>query len=160
MPTYRTFFKILLLCLFFVGTEACSIQVKEHDDAPFPGSLSEEARKAYRNGQIVLLFTFRESIRDSEAYADWAAYLNDFKSGDGASFYIAEVSGKDWQLLGIEEKEFSLFFKKGYPSYIYEGLILEPQVYMAVDKRYSDQTLSDMDNAFLPDELEWLEKID
>jgi len=45
---------------------------------------------------------------------------------------------------------FSLFIKKGKPAFLYPYLIVEPQVYVAVERLFNNDKLTTEDFAFLP----------
>ena len=143
---------LLISCLLFSLT-ACSINSREVTGNAMPNNLSSESITAYQNGKGILLFKFEDSAIDSEAYADWAEYLNEFKSANNSDFLINEINRQEKAALNIETTEFTIFLKKGYPSYFYDGYIVEPQVYTAVHKVYTEQELSSMDKSFLPEKL-------
>ena len=148
-PIGATFSLLLLTCLFISG---CA-QAVEKEEAILLGYVPDTAQKVYQSGRSILLFSYREAIITSEAYADWQAYLNDFIQGEGKDFFYSIVETGYLKPLIPDVKEFTLFLKKGYPLYFYSGLIVEPQVYTAVYKRFTDQPLTGVDRAFLPREL-------
>lgn len=117
-----------------------------------PASLSSDIHEAYNSGKPLLLFAYSEKIVDSEAYADWAYYLNDFKQHQGAEFFYAQVDAASFTSIPSDDLTgFSLFVKKGHSAYWYDGLIVEPQVYMSVFKTLANQALNGMDKAFMPE---------
>lgn len=126
----------------------------EKSEDPIPSSLPKTVKQAYEDGRSIVLFSYREEITNSEAFADWGSYLEDFKEGKGSHFYYSKVNADKLRTPTPEAEEFTLFLKKGYPTYLYEDLIVEPQVYTAVYKRYSGLELDDVDRAFLPKTLE------
>jgi hypothetical protein len=108
------------------------------------GALDGSSKAAYEQGRPLLLFAYRDGIRSTEAYADWAAYLNDFKADASAAFYFQRTDAEALKsvLPDIPDAtEFSVFLKKGMPAYLYEGLIVEPRVYTAVERVYRKQSL-------------------
>jgi hypothetical protein len=142
---------LILSVLFFIT--ACTLNTVGVKNTPAINYLSNQSMVAYKKGEGVLLFSFRKDTQDTEAYSDWAEYLNDFKSNTGSSFSIFEITSKEKLTLNRDLQDFSVFLKKGYPSYLYDGLIVEPQVYSAVYKIYTNQKLSHMDKSFLPEPL-------
>lgn len=143
----------LLISGLLLSLTACGINSRVATDNPIPNNLSSETIATYNNGKGILLFKFEESAIDSEAYADWAEYLNEFKSANNSDFLIHEINNQEKAALNIATNEFTIFLKRGYPSYFYNGYIVEPQVYTAVHKVYTKQELSSMDKSFLPEEL-------
>ena len=126
-----------------------------------PSTLSPEIRIVYETGQAILLYHFDPQATHSEAYADWSAYLKDFKHTEGKAFYIQAIDTAILPTL-INKTElindFSLFIKKGLPSYLYPAVILEPQIYQAVAHKYIKQPLTKQDHAFLPEQVYLLKK--
>lgn len=91
----------------------------------------------------------------SEQYADWSVYLNDFAASKGTEYAFHPSKDEFNALLernGLSAlDEYTVFMKKGKATYYYDGVIVEPMVYVAVDKSYAQQPLTDMDEAFLPE---------
>lgn len=148
----------LLIPLFLViFTYSCSATTnKEILDLTLPSSIDSNVRQAYNNGKAILLFGYSEKNSETEAYADWAGYLNDFKSRINNEFLIVRVNSKilpDIFRQQPEISEFSLFIKQGAPSYFYEGFIVESQVYTSVEHVYQGVQLTPEDKAFLPLEV-------
>jgi len=115
-------------------------------------SLSSDIHNAYNSGRPVLLFAYNEEIVDSEVYADWAYYLNEFKKNQGAEFFYAQVDAASFKSIPSDELTgFTLFVKEGHSAYWYDGLIVEPQVYMSVFKIFANKRLNGMDKAFMPE---------
>ena len=112
-----------------------------------------DAKVAYKDEKGVILFSYDKSSQDSEAYSDWAEYLNEFSRHNNSNFSIQEITTTEKTAFNISPNQFTLFIKQGYPSYLYHGFIVEPQVYTAVKKKYMKQELSNMDKSFLPEEL-------
>ena len=144
--------RLLVSCLLLSLT-ACGINSRVATDNSILNNLSSETIASYNNGKGVLLFKFEESAIGSEAYADWAEYLNEFKSANKSDLLIHEINNQEKEASNIATNEFTVFIKRGYPSYFYDGYIVEPQVYTAVHKVYAEQKLSDIDKSFLPEEL-------
>ncbi|WP_185231642.1 hypothetical protein [Teredinibacter franksiae] len=142
--------------LIFLAVTVSGCSVHEPSSANINASIfgSPELQQRYDLGKPIVLFSYSEDISATEAYADWAAYLNEFKQEQGDGFLFIRVVKADFNIQLGDEDEFTLFVKKGYPNYLYQGLIVEPQVYGAVAKRYSDTALSGMDRAFMPEEVD------
>jgi hypothetical protein len=145
--------KSLFILSLLISLTACALNSVGIKNTPIISYLSDKSMVAYERGEGVLLFSFSKNTLDTEAYADWAEYLNDFKLNTPSGLTILEITSKEKSALNSNLQDFSVFLKKGYPSYLYDGLIVEPQVYTAVYKRYTDQELSQMDESFLPDPL-------
>jgi hypothetical protein len=145
--------KSLLILSLLISLTACGLNSAGIKNTSIINYLSDKSMVAYERGEGILLFSFSKNTRDTEAYADWAEYLNDFKLNTPSGLTILEITSKEKSALNRNLQDFSVFLKKGYPSYLYDGLIVEPQVYTAVYKIYTDQELSQMDESFLPDPL-------
>lgn len=108
-------------------------------------------------GRVVVVYRMSNSERDSEQYADWSAYLNDFASSNGSQYtFHPSDKGFDDFLKGNGAdvgEDYTVFMKKGYPTYYYDGVILESMIYTSVDNAYSKKPLTDMDRAFLPEAI-------
>ncbi|MFT6188763.1 MAG: hypothetical protein ACJAW8_000581 [Oleispira sp.] len=130
---------------------ACSLN--SVDSNTIHNTLSGNAKVAYKDEKGVILFSYDKSSQDSEAYSDWAEYLNEFSRHNNSNFSIQEITTTEKTAFNISPNQFTLFIKQGYPSYLYHGFIVEPQVYTAVKKKYMKQELSNMDKSFLPEEL-------
>ena len=118
-----------------------------------PNTLHTDIVTDYNNGQSILLFAYNNAFTSTEAYADWATYLNDFKQTTGAKFKFHRIKTDSLKsaipdISGISE--FSVFIKKGAPSYLYKDFIVEPQVYTAVFHVYNQKKLTVEDKNFLP----------
>lgn len=147
------FFHAFLIVFALTIGSACNAQDIVKNEVKLPKSLPAEIHQAYESGNPLVLFSFRNEIKESESYADWATYLNDFKENKGAAFLFFRVSPSDLEAIIPKAEEFTVFIKKGYTAYFYDGLIVEPQVYTSVYKIYSKAQLNRMDKAFLPEKL-------
>lgn len=146
---------LILMCLCL---SACT---KNSQKPELPTALNPEIRTAYETGQAILLYHFNPQSTHSEAYADWYAYLEDFKHSEGKDFYIQAIDASLLPKLipKIElVNDFSLFIKKNLPSYLYPAVILEPQIYQAVVHMYTKQPLTKQDWAFIPEQVHLLEE--
>ena len=147
------YIKVILcyLCLC-VNIIACA-QTTTQDSEITPIALSDSMKKLYHSGQFLILYSYRNQVIDSEAYADWNSYLSEFKQQEGKNNLYYKVAPKDFEAVIAGATEFTLFLKKGYPVYIYDGFIVEPQVYTSVHRKFSNEILTDIDKAFLPDKI-------
>lgn len=148
--------RLLFLMGIFLALSGCS---QNSEKTYLPTQLSPEIKDAYENGQAILLYYVNQKDNRTEAYSDWFAYFQDFKASKATDFYIQAIDHQELTRLvsGSEPvKEFSLFIKAGYPSFLYPDMILEPQVYGAVANIYSGNVVSDMDRAFMPGEVRLL----
>lgn len=146
----RVIIKSAILVFITFGILACGSEPEIKNDYSYIKHLPAKAHDAYARGDGILLFSFRKNIQDSEAYADWAEYLNNFNSTSNSDIVIFEASKGFITSLNITSPEFSIFLKKGQQRYFYDGLIVEPQVYTAVYRKYSGEDLSNIDRSFLP----------
>jgi hypothetical protein len=114
-------------------------------------------RQELKQGKNVVVYHMKNSELDSEQYADWSAYLNDFASSKEKQYaFHSSDKGFDNFLKknGVDiGGDYTLFMKKGDVTYYYDGVILESMVYMSVDNAYSKKPLTDMDKAFLPEAI-------
>jgi len=120
-------------------------------------SLDTKINNTYLKGESILLFAYDDKIINTEAYADWSSYLNEFKQEPNSKFQFFRIAPQSLKnslpaLQGVSE--YSVFLKKGQSAFLYEGLIVEPQVYTAVDRAYNQVPLSDEDKAFLPTKID------
>lgn len=145
---------ILLLGLALVTGCANSGSTSSETD-----TLLISIENSLNQGQTVIVYQMKNTDKSSEQYADWAEYLNDF-SANNASTYKAYASNKALNKK-LENKKinttdkYTLFLKKGKPSYFYDGVIVEAMVYLAVENAYSEKPLSTMYQAFLPEVVDF-----
>ncbi|MBI1422148.1 MAG: hypothetical protein GC149_01695 [Gammaproteobacteria bacterium] len=126
-----------------------------------PGTATAELLKKIENtlgqGQAVIVYHMTNMDRTTEQYADWSASLNEFSSAhaDKYKVFSADIKFKTMLVKSNfgRNKEFTVFMKKDYPTYYYDGVIVEQAVYIAIDNKYSGKPLSGMDKAFLPKEI-------
>lgn len=149
------YFITYILCLFLLG---CLGPTKKQDVQLLVKTLDAKALSAFHKGHTILFYAYSDKIAETEAYADWAAYLNDFQESSNADVYFSRVQKN--ALVPIfpqlaNHTEFSLFLKKGMTAYLYVDLIIEPQVYTAVKHVYGELPLTAVDKAFLPEEINW-----
>lgn len=114
-------------------------------------------RQELEQGKVVVVYRMSNGEQDSEQYADWSAYLNDFASSKGTQYTFHSSDNGVEQFLkknGADVgADYTVFMKKGYPTYYYDGVILESMIYTSVDNAYSKKPLADMDRAFLPEAI-------
>lgn len=145
----------ILLALFLYGCTDSNTAISE----PILSTvLDEKTHIAYQQGKGILLFYYHKKNTaqqtNQETYADWAAYLNDFKEETGDDFFIQEAEPNTLTLLtqkASTELGFNLFIKKGKSTFYYNDLIVEPQVYQAVINSYKGKALTEEDKAFIPE---------
>jgi len=146
----------LTLCLL-----ACAQAKKDPYSAnDLLNTLNVSVRTSYEQDKTILLYAYEDSVENSEAYADWAAYLNDFSEIKSDQLDAVRVSRLDFEqemisFLDDTENNFTLFLKKDMPIYYYEGLILEPQVYTAINRVHKTLELNDEHKAFLPTKVKF-----
>lgn len=144
-------FIFLVLCLpLFSCVKNNSIS---ENQIALPSTLNANILTEYNNGHAIIIFAYSDTTTTTEAYADWAAYLNDFKSTTGEEFKFHRIERDELKstIPDISNiSEYSVFIKKGFPSYLYKDFIVEPQVYTAVFHDYNQEELTTEDKNFLP----------
>ena len=117
-------------------------------------ALLDTVRQELEQGKVVVVYHMVNGEQDSEQYADWSAYLNEFASSKGKqyTFHPSDKVFDDFlEKQDIDAREsYTVFMKKGDATYYYDGVIVELMVYTSVDNVYSKKPLTDMDKAFLP----------
>jgi len=70
---------------------------------------------------------------ESEAYADWAGYLNDFAAEKPAGLAIIRMTPSRWQRLAVAAKEdyATVFVRRDGVAMLHPGKLLDPQIYPA-----------------------------
>ena len=150
----RQFFA-LALSLFSLACTSID-EAGQPKAAELPATLEATITTAYDRGAALLLFAYDDGIAGTEAYADWSAYLNDVNTQSKAVFQIFRVKPNALVTaipMTRELTEFTVFLKKGMPTYLYEDLIVEPQVYTAVEHVYEELPITNENKAFLPEEV-------
>jgi len=110
----------LTLCLL-----ACAQAKKDPYSAnDLLNTLNVSVRTSYEQDKTILLYAYEDSVENSEAYADWAAYLNDFSEIKSDQLDAVRVSRLDFEqemisFLDDTENNFTLFLKKDMPIYYY-----------------------------------------
>ena len=102
--------------------------------------------KELESGKAVVLIINAVVKPESEQYADWSNYLNQFSSDVGKGYVFHKLSMDKLNKLVINADKFNknysmIFMKKGKPSYFYKGPIVEPQVYKFVQLTYSGKPI-------------------
>lgn len=145
---------LFLSLLLFLGLAEASDQPHLRKD------LLDAARQELDLGKVVVVYRMSNEELDSEQYADWSAYLNEFALSRSKRF-VFHPADKEFDALLEKnditvEDDYTVFMKRGGVTYYYDGVILEPMVYVSVEKSYSGQVVTDMDKAFLPTPIELL----
>ncbi len=114
----------------------------------------DEISNSLNKGVIVIIYQMDNNDKKSEQYADWSANLNDFVHDNQKKYHVYKSSTAISQTLKSNKishpNNYTLFLKKGKPSYLYDGVIVERMVYMAIDEAYTKNSISPMSEAFLP----------
>jgi len=145
--------KVFILLAFIIASGcANSGTPSSHSD-----KLLSSINESLKLGKTVIVYQMKNTDKTSEQYADWAGYLNDFAS-DKKDTYITYPANKAFNMKLSKSKinsegNYTVFIKKGKPTYFYDDVILEPMVYIEIDNAFSGKKLSPMDNAFLPDAI-------
>lgn len=106
-----------------------------------PTFADHKFEKELESGKAVVLIINAVVKPESEQYADWSHYLNQFSSDVGKSYVFHKLSMDKLNKLVLNADKFNknysmIFMKKGKPSYFYKGPIVEPQVYKFVQLTY------------------------
>lgn len=113
-----------------------------------------------QNDQTVILIINGLGNHESEQYADWAHYLNEFyNSSHSEEFAYFNVSAASLSTMIEDGQQFAtsysmIFMKNGRPSLFHEGPILEPQAYEYVDLFYAQQAIPAHLHQFAPVETD------
>ena len=109
-----------------------------------------------RNGKAVVLIINGKENQESEQYADWSYYLNDFANTVGDEYVFHKLNTTSLMNLIESAKSYTkaysmIFMKQGKNTYFYNGPIVEPQVYEYVQLNYSSQTVPKHLHQFAPE---------
>ena len=109
-----------------------------------------------RNGKAVVLIINSKENQESEQYADWSYYLNDFANTAGNDYVFHKLNTTSLMNLIESAKSFTqaysmIFMKQGKNAYFYNGPIVESQVYEYVQLNYSGQTVPKHLHQFAPE---------
>ena len=146
----------MLIYLVLTITSGCA-----NSDTPTAhfDELLSNIDKSIIQGKTVIVYQMKNMDTTTEQYADWSAYLNDFmkeKSDNYKAFSANKAFNTKLSKIKINtDNSYTVFFKKGKPTYYYDDVIVEPMVYIAIDNKYSGKKLSAMDNAFLPEVIDF-----
>jgi hypothetical protein len=120
----------------------------------------EKVNRLLKRDKQVLILAWSDKDKcgdEDETCGDWAARLNQFKSGQGKTFEIVNIAPKKWnQVVTLPSTDIprhsALFLFKGHPSYFYKGVILEFDVYRAVLDSWKG--ISSESKDFLPEKVD------
>lgn len=153
-----------LVWVFLIASCSGTQPAKDHAtlaaDMAYEDKLDGVAQQAYLAGKTLILYGYDERFTTTEAFADWQFYFQQHVDSEDASIFTGQIAPEKLHaLVGLADvsTEFTLFIKRGYPTYFYEDFILEPQVYKAVDAAYDGVALSPEDHAFLPEQVQNLQ---
>ncbi len=105
-----------------------------------------QLERELESGKAIVLIINAVVKKDSEQYADWSHYLNQFSSDVGKNYVFHKLSTDKLNKTVLNADKFNnnysmIFMKKGKPSYFYKGPIVEPQVYKFVQLMYSGKLI-------------------
>lgn len=117
-----------------------------------------EIYRQWSDGKAIVIIIDADENSDSELYADWSHYLNEFAEQVGPEFVFHKLAAKAGEspvdLEKLKAQPYSmLFFKKGEPAYFYQGAIVESQVYRFVRLRYANDDIPAFLHQFSPEEI-------
>ena len=143
--------KVFIFLTFIIASGCANSDIPKTDIDTLLSNIEQDIKQ----GKVVIVYQMKNTDKTSEQYADWATYLNDFMKAKADTYktYSANKSFNT-KLSTIKintDSNYTVFLKQGKTSYYYDGVIVEPMVYIAIDNKYSEKALSGMDNAFLPD---------
>ena len=126
---------------------------------PVYGEHKSVIQEELRSGKAVVLIINSKENQESEQYADWSNYLNDFASkvGDKYTFHKLDTKSLINLIEGAEAytKAYSMIFmQQGKSTYFYKGPIFEPQVYEFIQLTYAGKPLLKHLSHFAPKEIE------
>ncbi len=146
--THQTLIFVLgIVFIFFSSTPTYSDSDQKSD-----------INRDLRNGKIIVLIINSTKNQESEQYADWSYYLNNFAGSvsDKYSFHKLDTKSLMNLMKGANayKKAYSMIFMKQKNStYFYNGPILEPQVYEYIQLAYSKKTIPEYLNSFSPEKI-------
>jgi len=111
------------------------------------------------SGKVVVFIINMPKRSESELYADWSHYLNQFSSEVGKEYVFHQVSKNKLKDLIQDSEKYSkaysmIFMKKDKSSYFYNGPIVESQVYQFVRLAYQGKPIEpEYLNQFSPQEV-------
>lgn len=147
----RRLFLALLLCGLLMMQSSATQKGQSADPR-------KDIDQAFGSGKFVVLVVApaKSADEDSEAYGDWAEYLNAFSSSVPANTKIIKLTAARYKLTVEEPKirrEFAtVFLKDATHALLYDGMILEAKVYKvglgwlhqnATDKELAGQGLKE-----------------
>ncbi len=114
---------------------------------------------ALLNEQVAVLIINDLGNDESERYADWSYYLNDFSSSHADEYTFFHVDTESMARLIYESERFDepyslIFMKSGSPSLFHQRPILEPQAYEYVELFYAQQAIPAHLHQFAPVETD------
>lgn len=114
--------------------------------------------QAWSSGKSVVVTIDAIPDNTSEAYGDFAYYLNGFSASvdDNWAFFNQDTRHPQSKLpitVNVEAPPYSVLFMKDNKGYLYPGPILEPQVYDVVRRIFEGQDIPDYLYQFMPDEV-------
>ena len=117
-----------------------------------------EIYQQWSDGKAIVVIVDANEDSDSEHYADWSHYLNEFAEQAGPEFVFHKLAAQAGEspvnLEKLKAQPYSiLFFKQDEPAYFYQGAIVEPQVYRFVRLRYSNADIPEFLHQFSPEEI-------
>ena len=115
--------------------------------------------EAFEDNRVVVLIIHDNGDHESESYADWAEYLNDFASSHTEDYRLIKLTQESLTRLIDEADRYiapysMVFLKEGRPSLFYEGPIVEPQTYQYVELFYAGREIPAHLSQFAPLEVE------
>jgi len=139
-----------LLNLFFVSLFLCT---------PLPAFSCSQFSEELNAGKTIVFIIDAAENRQSEQYADWSHYLNQFSSNNAKTYAFHKISTDKLKHLIHNSDKFitpysTIFMKKGKPSYFHEGPVVEPQVYRFIALTYAGKPVKpEYLLQFAPDEV-------
>lgn len=116
---------------------------------------TEDVNHDLATGKVIVLIINADETRQSEQYADWSYYLNEFAREAGLVFSFYKVSSDDLASLVTCSKRYDapysmIFMRNDEVSLFHEGPILEPQIYEYVSRFYGGESMPEHLDQFAP----------
>ncbi len=126
--------------------------------APAYSNQKSDINRDLRNGKVIVLIINSTENQESEQYADWSYYLNEFAAAVDDKYSFHKLNTKSLMDLvegaGVYRKAYSIIFmKQKNATYFYNGPILEPQVYEYIQLAYSKKPIPKHLNSFSPEKI-------
>ena len=136
MLNMRTLRWLFPFCL--AGFVAIAAALSQNTTAKPKAAPANEIRSALKAGPAILVIRPSDKPDTSEAYADWAGYLNDFAAKEKSLKIVKLTVSRYAELVKYPKLTgpyATLFVRDAADAWLYRDMILEPGIYV-VGKTY------------------------